>query len=735
MTDKTHDNLPLNQLRQIRIDKLKKLQDMGINPFPSRVERTHFLIDITESFDELENSEVLVIGRITSWREHGKLVFADINDYSGKLQICVKESEISPHEADNQYLGFNDLPLLDLGDFIQIKGIVTKTKRGEISVLVKELILLTKSIRPMPSSHFGLKDEEERYRQRYVDFNLNPELRELFVRKSKFWNSMREFLSSKDFLEVETPVLENTAGGADADPFITHHKALDIDVYLRISMGELWQKRLMVGGFEKTFELGRQFRNEGISREHLQDYTQMEFYWAYANYEDSMQLVEEMYKHVIKQTFSTLEFTIGNHEVNFGGEWKKIDYRETLLSEIGIDILTADEDELKNKAIELKLEFDPNDSRGRLIDTLWKSIRKKISGPVFLVGHPVEVSPLAKRNPEKPELVERYQVIIAGSEQGNGYSELNDPIDQAERFQKQQEMREAGDDEAQMHDEDFVRALEYGMPPVSGFGVSERLFSFLENKSIRECVMFPLLRPEGLLSSDRSVEISGVFNTSIQSELKQDFPGISFAYISIDGVDINKSHPELESLKTDVTEAQSKTALDEISSLKSISAYREIFKATKVDIHSCRPSPEALLRRVVQGKGIYNVNTAVDAYNLAVLESKIGLGGFDADKIDGPIILRYSKAGEKAHLLGDNKETILRDGQIIYADQSGPITVDLNYRDIDKTKITNKTKNIILFADGAPGLDQSEIESALRKGAEYIQRFCGGTLSGIEYVN
>ncbi len=490
--------LPLEQLRQIRIEKLNRLKDMGIEPFPSKAVKTNDLSEITSNYDELENKEVTVVGRIMSWREHGKLIFSNIEDFSGSVQLYIKEDTLAPHNKELQNLGFADLHLLDQGDFIQASGTVTKTQRGEISVLVGEIKLLTKSLRPLPSKHFGLKDEEERFRQRYVDFNLNPELRDMFVRKSKFWNSMRQFLSNKGFLEVETPVLENTAGGADANPFITHHNALDIDVYLRISMGELWQKRLMVGGFEKTFELGRQFRNEGISREHLQDYTQMEFYWAYANYLDSMKLVEEMYKFVIHETFGKYDFEIGDHKVNFEGDWKKIDYRQTLLDDLNIDILTASADELRAKAKELKLEFDPKDERGRLIDTLWKSIRKKIAGPVFLTGHPVEVSPLAKRNPEQPELVERYQVIIAGSEQGNGYSELNDPIDQAERFKKQQELREKGDDEAQMHDEDFVRALEYGMPPVSGFGVSERLFSFLMNKSVRECVMFPLLRPENI---------------------------------------------------------------------------------------------------------------------------------------------------------------------------------------------------------------------------------------------
>jgi lysyl-tRNA synthetase class 2 len=291
-------------------------------------------------------------------------------------------------------------------------------------------------------------------------------------------------------------VLETTPGGADANPFITHHDALDIDVYLRISMGELWQKRLMVGGYEKTFEIGRQFRNEGLSREHLQDYSQMEFYWAYADYEDSIKLVQEMYRYITKETFGTTKFKINQFEIDLAKEWPKIDYAETIKEKTGLNVLNASEEEIKAKIKELGGSYDPKESRGRLIDTLWKILRKEIAGPVFLVNHPVEVSPLAKRKEDNNQLVERYQIILGGSEMGNGYSELNDPVDQEKRFLEQAELRAAGDTEAQRHDQDFVEALEYGMPPTTGFGFSERLFSFLVDKPARECQIFPLMRPE-----------------------------------------------------------------------------------------------------------------------------------------------------------------------------------------------------------------------------------------------
>lgn len=482
MTDNT-----TNLSREERIEKLTKLNQLGINPYPSKILLDGNRVSISYA-RELMDKDVLVAGRIMSIRSHGGISFADLKDSSANIQLFFQKKLLGEK--------YSLLKLLDSGDFIAVSGKVMTTQAGEISVLVSDLQILTKSIRQLPSIWYGLKDTEERYRQRYVDLLLNDELKDLFVKKSLFWNSFRNFLIKKEFLEVETPVLENTAGGADAQPFVTHHEALDIDLFLRISMGELWQKRLMVAGFEKTFEIGRQFRNEGLSREHLQDYTQMEFYWAYANYEDSMALVEEMYKYVANETFGKLKFEINGKDVDLSGEWEKIDYTETIKENTGVDIVSATAKDIEEKLRSLDIKFDKNLDKARLIDMLWKTVRKGIVGPVFLVGHPVEVSPLAKRMVERPENVERYQVIIAGSEMGNGYSELNDPIDQAERFKVQQQLRDAGDVEAQMNDWDFVRALEYGMPPVSGFGVSERLFSFLVNKPIKETVLFPLLRPE-----------------------------------------------------------------------------------------------------------------------------------------------------------------------------------------------------------------------------------------------
>ena len=479
---------------QERIKKIKDIRASGINPYPNKFERTHLTNEIIEKNSSLKagsktQQKVKVAGRVMSIRDFGKIAFAVVQDDSAKIQINIQKDE-TPEKTRTLFTKF-----IDVGDFIGIEGTVIRTERGELSVLVKDLTLLTKSILPLPEKWHGLKDDEERLRKRYLDILMDKEVKSIFIRKFKFWNTMRNFLIEKGFIEVETPVLETSAGGAAATPFKTHHNALNVDVFLRISMGELWQKRLMVAGFEKTFEIGRQFRNEGMDADHLQDYSQMEFYWAYANYENGMELVEEMYKKIAKEVYGKSKFTISEHTFDLSKSWKKIDYSETIKKEIGIDIFKASNNEMEKRIKELNGVIEPNQSKQNLIDSLWKYCRKKISGPAFLIGHPVEVSPLAKRDPKDKRKVERFQVLLGGSEVGNGYSELNDPIDQEERFIEQQKMKDAGDKEAQEHDYDFVEALKYGMPPTCGFGVSERLFAFLEGKPIRETVIFPLMKP------------------------------------------------------------------------------------------------------------------------------------------------------------------------------------------------------------------------------------------------
>jgi lysyl-tRNA synthetase class 2 len=480
--------------REDRLRKLNNLQDLNINPYPATSNRDTNIKEFADNFDTLntEQKEVTIAGRIRSLRSHGNLAFINLEDESGNVQVVISKKELN-NTDDYKLFSKN----IDNADFIQFSGLAFVTHKGENSLLAKDFKILSKTLRPVPDSWYGLKDEEERYRKRYLDILLNPEIRDMVRKRAKFWQSMRQFMLDKGFLEVETPVLETMPGGADAEGFVTHHNALDIDVFLRISTGELWQKKLMVAGFEKTFEIGRQFRNEGMDAEHLQDYTQIEFYLAYADYNKGMEIVEEMYKYVAKETFNTLKFKIRGFDIDLGKKWERYDYRETVKEKTGIDILDSNEKEIKAKLDELGVKYDTKGFNiTRAIDNLWKYCRKQIAGPGFLVGVPITVSPLAKKDDKHPEIAQRFQPIIAGSELGNGYSELNNPLEQEQRFKEQQKLREAGDKEAQMYDKDFVEALEYGMPPTCGFGTSERLFSFLMDKSGREAQIFPLLKPK-----------------------------------------------------------------------------------------------------------------------------------------------------------------------------------------------------------------------------------------------
>lgn len=476
------------QIIREREKKLKDLKKKGVNPFPANFDKKH---SVKECLKKKIGSKVQTAGRMMSKREFGKINFSDLQDSTGNIQLVFQSGKSKTPKKQLEF--FSDY--LDAGDIIGVEGKTFKTKTGEKSILVKSISLLTKSILPLPSKWHGLQDTEERFRKRYLDLIMDPETKKIFEKKSVFWKSIREFMEKQGFIEVETPVLETTPGGADATPFTTHHNALDLDVYLRISMGELWQKRLMIGGFEKVFEIGRQFRNEGMSPEHLQDYSQMEFYWAYANYEQGMELVEKMYKKVTKKVLGKLKFETRGFKIDMGKKWERYDYEKTIKKYTEVGIYDAGKKDIIKKLEKLDIKHDPNLDKWKLVDVLWKYCRKKIAGPGFLINQPVEISPLAKRKEDDPKKVERFQIIIGGSEVGNGYSELNDPLDQEERFKEQAKKREEGDEEAQMHDEEFVEALKYGMPPTCGFGVSERFFSFLMDKPIRECVLFPLMKP------------------------------------------------------------------------------------------------------------------------------------------------------------------------------------------------------------------------------------------------
>ena len=490
------EKVNINDERDVRINKLKLLQKAGINPFPTTAERSHHIGDVIADFKKLSNKEkvVSVVGRIRLLRRHGGSTFARIQDESGTIQLFFNKKIVGEKE-------YKLLKEIDVADFLAITGPCFTTKTKEKTIQVQSFQLISKSLRPLPDKFHGLKDEEYRYRHRYVDLIVNEDVRELFRKRSHFVQSLRSFLSDHGFLEVETPVLEHIPGGAEAEPFITHHNSLDIDLYLRISL-ELHLKRLTVGGYEKIYEIGKVFRNEGVSTQHLQEFTMMEFYWAYANNEMLMKFVEKMYQYIIKTTFGTLNINSHGHKLNFSGKWPRLDYRTLFLDKSGIDlskVRTADQLKKAIKAKKIKISIDKSSGYGRLVDQVYKKVvRPDLIQPSFLINHPVEISPLAKRHDTDENIVERHQVLILGAEVGNGFSELNDPIDQRSRFEDQMKLREAGDKEAQMIDEDYIEALEHGMPPTGGFGVGiDRLFMILSDQpSVRDVVFFPTMRPK-----------------------------------------------------------------------------------------------------------------------------------------------------------------------------------------------------------------------------------------------
>ncbi len=480
----------LEEIRDARLAKLEVLKEKGIDPYPAKVPRDFPIDFLKKNFEKHIEAglPVSVAGRVMALRGQGAILFAVLFDGTEKLQAIIKKDVLS----EEAFALFADT--VDIGDFISVTGLPTLSKTGEQSVMADSWMMAGKSLLPLPEKWHGLTDIDERFRKRYLDFLMNDELRDLIVKKSKFWQATREFMQNNGFLEIETPTLEVTTGGAEATPFKTHHDDYDLDVFLRISVGELWQKRLMSGGFPKTFEIGRIYRNEGSSPDHLQEFTNMEFYWSFADFNDGMKLVREMFIEIAQSVFGTTKFTSRGHTFDLSDEWHEIDYAAEVMKQTGIDLSSASEKDMMVKLSELDVKYD-GENRERLTDTLWKYCRKNIAGPAFLVNHPILVSPLAKSNLDG-KTVQRFQPLIAGLEVGNGFSELNDPIDQKERFENQQKLMEGGDTEAMMQDHEFVEMLEYGMPPTCGFGFGERLFAVLADKPLRELQTFPLMRPK-----------------------------------------------------------------------------------------------------------------------------------------------------------------------------------------------------------------------------------------------
>ncbi|MEF7442672.1 lysine--tRNA ligase [Paenibacillus lautus] len=487
----------LSELLQIRRNKLDELRKLGIDPFGGKYEREHHAGEILKQYDELSKEEleekqveVNLAGRIMAKRGMGKASFAHIQDLSGRIQIYVRQDSV----AEAQYEAFS---ILDLGDIIGVKGVLFKTKTGETTVKVKELEVLSKSLYPLPEKFHGLKDVELRYRQRYVDLIINPDVQKTFITRSRIIQSMRRYLDSQGYLEVETPTLHSIAGGAAARPFITHHNALDMELYMRIAI-ELHLKRLIVGGLEKVYEIGRVYRNEGISTRHNPEFTMIELYEAYADYKDIMALTENLIAHIAQEVLGTQVISYQGHEVDLTPQWRRVSMVVAVKEVVGVDFsVDMSNEEAHRLAKEHKVPVEPHMTFGHILNAFFEQfVEETLIQPTFVTGHPVEISPLAKKNDVDPRFTDRFELFIVAREHANAFSELNDPIDQRQRFEAQMKEKEQGNDEAHEMDEDFLRALEYGMPPTGGLGIGiDRLIMLLTNSpSIRDVLLFPHMR-------------------------------------------------------------------------------------------------------------------------------------------------------------------------------------------------------------------------------------------------
>ncbi|MGQ9855675.1 MAG: lysine--tRNA ligase [Fervidobacterium sp.] len=494
----------LKDFREQRVREIEEIRKLGINPYPYSYNKTHTTEEIKKQFEHLSNGEVTdkkvsTAGRIMSIREHGKSAFFHIKDTFGRIQAYVRKDKTENYEFFKEHI--------TMGDIVGVEGVVFKSNTGEITILVEKFELLNKPLRPMPEKWHGIKDKEILYRQRYVDMIANDETIKRFRMRSDIIRMIREFLTQKGFFEVETPILQYLTGGASARPFITHLNALDIEMYLRIAT-ELHLKRFIVGGFDKVYEIGKIFRNEGISYKHHPEFTSIELYQAYADYEDMMNLTEELITYLVEKLYGTTKITYQGQEIDFTRPWRRVKMRDFIKENLGIDILEDSDEKMAEFLKSQGVEIDIND-RGHMIEKLWDLVEDKVVQPTFLLEHPVEISPLAKKHREDPRVTERFELIIYGREMANAFSELNDPVDQLERFMNQLRLRDLGDEEAQMMDKDFIRALEYGMPPTGGLGIGiDRLVMLLtDSANIRDVIAFPLVRPEGDVDIEE-IEIS-----------------------------------------------------------------------------------------------------------------------------------------------------------------------------------------------------------------------------------
>ena len=724
---------PENKLIEERLRKLKEIREMGVNPYPYSYKQTHHAKEILDKFDkklkkeQTTKTKVSVAGRIITLRRMGRATFMHLQDVTGKIQLYLREDDIGKKN-------YKFLKKLDIGDHIGAKGTVFKTKTGETSVYVKKCSLLSKTLRPLPEKFHGLADQELKYRMRYLDLIINQDVKDRFIMRTKVIQYVREFLDKLNFIEVETPVLQVIYGGTNAKPFKTHINAYNMPMYLRVAP-ELYLKRLVVGGFERVYEIARNFRNEGVDQTHNPEFTMIEWYEAYADYDVMMDRTEDMYKFIAKKLFGKAEIVVGKKKINLAKKWPRMPLVKAIKKYVHIDVMKMSEKELAQFCEKNGVEVRDGTSKGQLIFGIFdKLVCDHLIDPIWIIDYPKEVSPLSKVHRKDDSFVERFECYIGGKEIGDGWSELIDPIGQRQRFEHEQAEMRAGQEDAHPMDEDFITCLEYGMPPLGGIGIGiDRLVMLFTNHwSIRDIMFFPIMKPEGGVQTKNDAKPKECLFL-LDETVKKKFPGLKIGVAVIKDVTIKKEDKELEKEKKKIVSEIQKKAKELLKSSKSLKAYEDLYRKTGVDFTKRKPSPTALLKRLSEGKDLYKINTLVDVVNLCVMKNQMSMGVFNFDKFKLPVVLRFAKKGEKFQPLGEKEFKDLDEGEIIYADQDMVTTRDLNYRDCDKSKITEKVKNIMFFVDGTEANTEEELKEIFEDAIEQITRFVGGTVEKVMF--
>ncbi|MEE9323189.1 MAG: lysine--tRNA ligase [Candidatus Aenigmarchaeota archaeon] len=659
-----------------RLAKLKQLRKTD-DPYKRRYEKTHDIKEIISKLSKLKKGEkrknfkTAIAGRIRSIRKHGRLIFSDMEDFSGKIQLIIEEKTI----RGNRFRFFDEM--INTGDILGAKGFVIRTEKGELSIWVSDFELLTKSLLPLPKEWFGLKDKELRYRQRYVDLIMNPEVREIFDKRRMIIESMREFLKGQGFIEVETPILQPIYGGASAKPFESHLHSLGMKIYMRIS-NEMYLKRLIVGGYERIFEFSQDFRNEGIDKTHNPEFMLMETMCAYADYKDSMEVTEKMIEHVVKKVCGKTRIVYQGQVLEFKTPWKRMSMLGTIKKYTGKDLTKTNKEEALKTAKKLGVEAEEGMTWGEIVFRIFEEkAEEHLIQPIHIYDFPADVSGLSKRKKDSERIAERFESFINTWEMVNSYSEANDPERLKEYWEKAEKDLVKGDEEAQRMDTDFLRALEYGMPPTSGIGLGmDRLVMLLTNSpSIRDVLFFPFMKPEGAIEIKPEVKKTytkeeaqhGLF--LIDRDTLKKFPGLKIGVAIIRDVKVKREDKGLEKQRKEIVNSIRRKSKDLLEKSGRLKAYEEIYKRTGVDFTKRKPSPTAMIKRLLEGKDLYKVNTVVDAYNLAVIKFQISMGAFNYDKFSFPVVLRLSERGEKFQSLGESGFRDLDKGEMIYSDQ------------------------------------------------------------------